>query len=314
MLRDLARFYREAPALLDAAEPGPSLGDYLDANGYGAAFRDQHLVPMASALWSSPAAGILAFPARYLVQFMANHHMLQLAGRPPWRVVRGGSRTYVDAMAARWNVRVRLAKAVRGMVRDAQGVSIRCDAGNERFDQVVLACHSDQALALLDDASEREREILGAIEYQANDTVLHTDASLLPRRRKAWAAWNAYLPADPARACTVSYCMNQLQGLAVDTPLVVTLNRSEDIDPATILVRRAYQHPVYTHAAVAAQARKHEIQGVHRTWFAGAYWGWGFHEDGIRSGVEVARALGVGWSEAARGEERIEPAPLEAAA
>ena len=175
-------------------------------------------------------------------------------------------------------------------------------------------CHSDQALALLDDASEREREILGAIEYQANDTVLHTDASLLPRRRKAWAAWNAYLPADPARACTVSYCMNQLQGLAVDTPLVVTLNRSEDIDPATILVRRAYQHPVYTHAAVAAQARKHEIQGVHRTWFAGAYWGWGFHEDGIRSGVEVARALGVGWSEAARGEERIEPAPLEAAA
>ena len=314
MLRDLARFYREAPALLDAAEPGPSLGDYLDANGYGAAFRDQHLVPMASALWSSPAAGILAFPARYLVRFMANHHMLQLAGRPPWRVVRGGSRTYVDALVARWDVQVRLASPVRGIARDAQGVSIRCDAGNERFDQVVLACHSDQALALLDDASEREREILGAIEYQANDTVLHTDASLLPRRRKAWAAWNAYLPADPARACTVSYCMNQLQGLAVDTPLVVTLNRSEDIDPATILVRRAYQHPVYTHAAVAAQARKHEIQGVHRTWFAGAYWGWGFHEDGIRSGVEVARALGVGWSEAARGEERIEPAPLEAAA
>ena len=200
------------------------------------------------------------------------------------------------------------------VARDERGVTLRLDGGIERFDQVVLACHGDQALALLDDASDAEREILGAIEYQANDTVLHTDASLLPRRRKAWAAWNAYLPADPARACTVSYCMNQLQGLAVDTPLVVTLNRSEDIDPATILVRRAYQHPVYTHAAVAAQARKHEIQGVHRTWFAGAYWGWGFHEDGIRSGVEVARALGVGWSEAARGEERIEPAPLEAAA
>ncbi|HTL15015.1 MAG TPA: FAD-dependent oxidoreductase [Thermomonas sp.] len=295
LLRDLARFYRAAPALLDQPGPGPSLGEYLDANGYGAAFRDQHLVPMASALWSSPAEGILRFPAQYLVRFMANHHMLQLAGRPPWRVVRGGSRSYVDAMAARWDVRVRLSTPVRGVTRDPHGVSVRCDAGSERFDQVVLACHSDQALALLEDPAPAEREVLGAIAYQPNDTVLHTDASLLPRRRKAWAAWNAYLPADPARACTVSYCMNQLQGLAVETPLVVTLNRSEAIDPAKVLVRRAYQHPVYTHAAVAAQARKPEIQGVRRTWYAGAYWGWGFHEDGIRSGVEVARALGAGW-------------------
>ena len=299
MLRDLARFYRAAPALLDQPGPGPSLGEYLDANGYGAAFRDQHLVPMASALWSSPAAGILEFPAQYLVRFMANHHMLQLAGRPPWRVVVGGSRSYVDAMAARWDVRVRLATPVRGVARDAHGVSVRCDAGSERFDQVVLACHSDQALALLEDAAPAEREVLGAIGYQPNDTVLHTDATLLPRRRKAWAAWNAYLPADPARACTVSYCMNQLQGLDVATPLVVTLNRSEAIDPAKVLVRRAYHHPVYTHAAVAAQARRPEIQGVRRTWFAGAYWGWGFHEDGIRSGVEVARALGAGWDAAA---------------
>ncbi|HTL14510.1 MAG TPA: dehydrogenase, partial [Thermomonas sp.] len=159
--------------------------------------------------------------------------------------------------------------------------------------------HSDQALALLEDAAPAEREVLGAIGYQPNDTVLHTDATLLPRRRKAWAAWNAYLPADPARACTVSYCMNQLQGLDVATPLVVTLNRSEAIDPAKVLVRRAYHHPVYTRTAVAAQARRPEIQGVRRTWFAGAYWGWGFHEDGIRSGVEVARALGAGWDAAA---------------
>ena len=314
MLRDLARFYRAAPALLDDDRPGPSLGEYLDANRYGTAFRDQHLVPMASALWSSPEQSVLGFPAKYLVQFMANHHMLQLTGRPEWRVVRGGSRRYVETMMARWDVQVRLSSPVRGIVRDAQGVSLRCDAGSERFDQVVLACHSDQALRLLDDASDGEREILGAIRYQANDTVLHTDARLLPRHRKAWAAWNAHLPADPALACTVSYCMNLLQGLPGETPLVVTLNRTGDIDPARILVRRGYQHPVYTHATVAAQARKHEIQGVHRTWFAGAYWGWGFHEDGIRSGVEVARALGVGWSEAARGEERIEPSPLEAAA
>ncbi len=295
MLRDLARFYRAAPALLDGDGPGPSLGEYLAANGYGAAFRDQHLVPMACALWSSPVQSVLAFPAKYLVQFMANHHMLQVAGRPQWRVVRGGSRRYVEAMAARWDVQVRLATPVRAIARDDHGVELRCDTGSERFDQVVLACHSNQALALLEDASEAEHAILGAIHYQANETVLHTDARLLPRNRKAWAAWNAHLPADPSRACTVSYCMNLLQDLPGDIPLVVSLNRTQDIDPARILRRREYHHPVHTHAAVAAQARRHEVQGVRRTWFAGAYWGWGFHEDGIRSGVEVARALGVDW-------------------
>ena len=314
MLRDLARFYRAAPALLDDDRPGPSLGEYLDANRYGAAFRDQHLVPMASALWSSPEQSVLGFPAKYLVQFMANHHMLQLTGRPEWRVVRGGSRRYVETMMARWDVQVRLSSPVRGIVRDAQGVSLRCDAGSERFDQVVLACHSDQALRLLDDASDGEREILGAIRYQPNDTVLHTDARLLPRHRKAWAAWNAHLPADPALACTVSYCMNLLQGLPGDTPLIVTLNRTRDIDPARILQRRQYEHPVHTHAAVAAQARKHEIQGVQRTWFAGAYWGWGFHEDGIRSGVDVAQGLGVAWSDDQVRRDDVDTSPLEAAA
>ena len=307
MLRDLVRFYREAPALLDLDGPGPTLGEYLDAHGHGAAFRDQHLVPMASALWSSPSEEVLDFPAKYLVQFMANHHMLQLAGRPQWRVVRGGSRRYVEAMATRWDVQVRLSTPVRGITRDADGASVRCDAGSERFDQVVLACHGDQALALLDDASDGEREILGAITYQPNDTVLHTDASLLPRDRKAWAAWNAHLPADPAQACTVSYCMHLLQSLPGDTPLVVTLNRTEAIDPARILRRRSYRHPVYNHASVAAQARRHEIQGVNRTWFAGAYWGWGFHEDGMRSGVEVARALGVDWPSAAATSLDVEP-------
>ena len=314
MLRDLARFYRAAPALLDDDRPGPSLGEYLDANRYGAAFRDQHLVPMASALWSSPEQSVLGFPAKYLVQFMANHHMLQLTGRPEWRVVRGGSRRYVEAMLARWDVQLRLSSPVRGIVRDAQGVSLRCDAGSERFDQVVLACHSDQALRLLDDASDGEREILGAIRYQPNDTVLHTDARLLPRHRKAWAAWNAHLPADPALACTVSYCMNLLQGLPGDTPLIVTLNRTRDIDPARILQRRQYAHPVHTHAAVAAQARRHEIQGVQRTWFAGAYWGWGFHEDGIRSGVDVAQGLGVAWSDDQVRRDDVDTQPLEAAA
>ena len=295
MLTDLRRFYRIAPQLLETDDPGPTLGDYLQQHGFGEAFRDEHLLPMASALWSSPSQQILAFPARYLVQFMANHHMLQVSGRPDWRVVRGGSAEYVRALQRQWTVSVRLRAPVLSVRRDAAGVEVCTAADAERFDQVVLACHSDQALALLADADSREKDILGAIPYQSNDVVLHTDARLLPRNRKAWAAWNAHVPRDPADVCTVSYCMNLLQGIDAPQPLVVTLNRTHAIDPARILQRMAYSHPVYTHASVAAQARRQEIQGQRRTWFAGAYWGWGFHEDGIRSAVDVARELGVHW-------------------
>lgn len=291
MVRDLLRFYREAPALLDSDDDALTLGDYLIEHGYGAAFRDEHLVPMASALWSSPSEQILDFPARYLVRFMANHHMLQLSGRPEWRVVRGGSATYVHALRERWRVRERLNCAVHSVRRDAEGVELRSEAGSERFDRAVLACHSDQVLALLHDADNRERAILGAIRYQPNDTVLHTDASLLPRNRRAWAAWNAFIPRGPGEACTVSYCMNLLQGIESPQPFVVTLNRSDAIDPSKILRRMRYHHPLYDRASVAAQRRKHEIQGRRHTWFAGAYWGFGFHEDGIASAVEVAQAL-----------------------
>ena len=295
MVRDLTRFYREAPALLLQRDDMTSLGDYLQQRGYGAAFRDEHLIPMASALWSSPATQILQFPARYLVQFMANHQMLQISDRPAWRVVRGGSSTYVAALHAHWSVRERLNCAVRAIRRSGHGVEVDSAAGTEHFDQIVLACHSDQALALLADANEREQSILGAMTYQANETVLHTDASVLPRQRKAWAAWNAWLPRDPDAACTVSYCMNILQGIESAEPFVVSLNRSDAIHPEKVLARMRYHHPVYTQAAVHAQTRKAEIQGWRRTWFAGAYWGWGFHEDGMRSAVEVAAALGVHW-------------------
>ena len=291
MVRDLLRFYREAPALLEATEPGPTLAEYLAAGRYGAAFRDDHLVPMASALWSSPPSCILSFPARYLVQFMANHQMLSVRGRPEWRVVCGGSASYVRALRARWRVQERLACPVQSVRRDAHGVSVTHTAGTERFDQVVLACHSDQALALLADASPAERTVLGAIAYQPNEAVLHTDASLLPRNPKAWAAWNAHVPREPDAPCTVSYCMNLLQGLNAPQPLIVTLNRSAAIDPAKVLRSIRYAHPVHTHAAVAAQRRRTEIQGVNRTWFAGAYWGWGFHEDGMRSAHAVVDAL-----------------------
>ncbi|WP_036113708.1 MULTISPECIES: NAD(P)/FAD-dependent oxidoreductase [Luteibacter] len=288
MLRDLARFYREAPRLLDVPGEGPALGAYLEAHGYGEAFRDEHLVPMACALWSSPSSSILGFPAKYLVKFMANHHMLRLTDRPEWRVVEGGSRTYVDALRSRWDVRERLNTPVVGVRRHDDTVEVVTHAGTEAFDELVLACHSDQALALLGDADAVERSVLGAMTYQANDTVLHTDASLLPRSRKAWAAWNAFVPAETGAACTVSYCMNLLQGIDSPDPFVVTLNRTGAIDPARILRRMSYHHPVYTHASVAAQSRKDEIQGQRRTWFAGAYWGWGFHEDGMRSAVELS--------------------------
>ena len=314
MVRDLTRFYREAPMLLDSPGEGPTLGDYLAQHRYGDAFRDEHLVPMASALWSSPAAQILRYPARYLVQFMANHQMLQITDRPQWRVVRGGSSNYVHALRARWPVNERLNCAVRSIRRDAAGATLESAAGMEHFDQLVLACHSDQALALLRDADDREHAILGAMPYQANDTVLHTDASVLPRRRQAWAAWNAWLPRDPREACTVSYCMNLLQGIESPEPFVVTHNRTAAIDPDKVLARMRYHHPLYSHASVAAQKRKVEIQGKRRTWFAGAYWGWGFHEDGMRSAVEVAAALGVRWPDNAAASHAAQPQSQEMAA
>lgn len=307
MVRDIFRFYRIAPRLLEGDGPGPTLGEYLERHRFGAVFRDEHLVPMASALWSSPSWQVLEFPARYLVQFMHNHRMLQAGGRPPWRVVAGGSARYVQALQRNWNATVRLSTPVRAVHRHAQGVTVHTDGANEPFDHAVLACHSDQALALLADADARETDILGAIPYQDNDVVLHTDARLLPRNRKAWAAWNAHVPRDPADACTVSYCMNLLQGLDAAEPLVVTLNRTAAIDPARILRRMHYRHPVYSAASVAAQARRAQIQGTRRTWFAGAYWGWGFHEDGMRSAVDVAQALGVAWPAASVAMEGAQP-------
>ena len=295
MLRDIVRFYREAPALLEGTEPGPSLGAYLDERRYSDAFRDDHIVPMASALWSSPSAHVLEFPARYLVRFMANHRMLQVDDRPEWRVVRGGSRSYVRALTRSWRAQARLSAPVRSVRRGPDGAIVTTDAGPERYDHVVLACHADQALALLADPTSTERDVLGAIRFQANETVLHTDASQLPRARRAWAAWNAIVPREPSAECTVSYCMNLLQSLDAPQPLVVTLNRTHAIDPAKVLRRMTYHHPVYTHASVAAQARRGEISGAGRTWYCGAYWGWGFHEDGMKSAVDVARALGVDW-------------------
>jgi predicted NAD/FAD-binding protein len=295
MLNEIRRFYREAPALLETQGAGPTLGDYLQEHQYSPMFIEDHLIPMASALWSSPSTQIRGIPAKYLIRFMRNHHMLKIGGRPQWRVVTGGSSRYIEAMRREWKVQERLDTPVLRILRTEGYVRLATDYGEERFDHAVLACHSDQALALLGDACELERDILGSIPYQENDVVLHTDLSLLPGNRKAWAAWNAHVPSDPNAPCTVSYCMNILQSLDIPETLVVTLNRTQDIDPSKIIARMRYQHPVYTQSSVDARNRRGAINGLRRTWFSGAYWRYGFHEDGLRSAVDVARGLGVEW-------------------
>ncbi|MDW8479876.1 MAG: FAD-dependent oxidoreductase [Xanthomonadales bacterium] len=295
MLADIVRFYREAPRLLAAPGPGPSLGEFLAAGRYGEAFARWHLLPMASALWSAPPERVREYPLKFVLRFMANHAMLQLRGRPPWRVVRGGSMRYVEAMRRVWTVEERLACPVTSVERGTRGVAVESAAGREVFDEAVIACHSDQALALLADPSPAEQQLLGAIRYQENEVLLHTDERQLPRRPRCRAAWNVRIPAAPAAACTVTYCMNLLQSLDAPASLLVSLNRGATIPAERVLARMRYAHPQFTREAVAAQARRREIDGQRRTHYCGAWWGFGFHEDGLRSAVEVAARLGVSW-------------------
>jgi uncharacterized protein len=296
MVRDILRFYRESPGLLETAGPGPSLGDYLGEHRYSPAFIEQHLIPMGSALWSAPPGQMLQFPARYLVQFMANHRMLGVAGRPQWEVVCGGSASYVEALMKVAKFTAHVDTPVASIERATDSCVVRLRNGDaQSFDHVVLACHSDQALSLIAQPTFSEREVLGAMAYQRNDVVLHRDAALLPKRRRAWAAWNALLPVERPEQCTVTYCMNLLQGFESPEPYCVTLNRTDLIDPSKIDRRLDYAHPIYSHASVAAQARWGEISGVDRLHFCGAYWGYGFHEDGVQSALKVCAALGAPW-------------------
>ena len=296
MIRDILRFNRESVKLLDEPGPGPSLGAYLEQNRYSPPFIRNYIVPMAGAIWSAGPATIWRYPARYLVQFFKNHGMLSVDARPTWRVITGGSQRYVEKLVRPFRERIRLQSPVEAIIRDSHGVEVRSHdrAGTShtaRFDGVVLACHSDQALALLADPSPLERDILGAIRYQANEAILHTDRSLLPRRRRAWAAWNYHLLPTPADRVLVTYHMNTLQRLRASCDFCVTLNRSDAIDPAQVLKRITYHHPVYTPEAIAAQQRHREINGQRRTWYCGAYWGFGFHEDGVRSAMMACESL-----------------------
>jgi predicted NAD/FAD-binding protein len=305
MIADLRRFNREARALLESPPAQtPSLQEFLRAGGYSDWFVERLIVPQASAVWSADPAQMWSFPAGFLARFFHNHGMLGLRDRPQWRTVVGGSRRYVEAVAQPLGGRIRLAAPVQRIVRDAQGVEIWAqDCETERFDEVVIAAHSDQALAMLGDPSALETELLGAIAYQRNEAVLHTDERLLPRRRAAWASWNFHLEdeasgsrdsagmAHPSHT-QLTYWMNNLQSLSSSTDFCVTLNRSEQIDPAKVIRTIDYAHPVYTPAGVAAQDRHHEISGVNRTHYCGAYWRWGFHEDGVQSALMALERAG----------------------
>jgi predicted NAD/FAD-binding protein len=294
MLRDWRRFNRLAPALIGMNGTAPSLGAWLEREGFSRQFIDRLIVPQASAVWSADPGQMWTFPASFMAEFFGNHGMYGLRDRPRWRTVRGGSRTYVEAITAPWRDRVRIAAPVRRVERFPDEVRIEAEGcETESFDRVVIAAHADQALALLADPSAAEREVLGAIPYQRNEAVLHTDAALMPRRRAAWSSWNFHLTDEPVARTTVTYWMNHLQRLDARRRYFLTLNRTEAIDPAAVLRRFTYDHPVYTTAGVAAQARVAEVSGVRRTHYCGAYWGWGFHEDGVLSGLRVCEELGA---------------------
>ena len=295
MLAGVRKFYRNA--VTDAAAPRferLTLGEYLEAGSYSPAFRDDHLLPMASAIWSATTAEMLSFPALAFIRFHANHGLLQIACRPVWETVSGGSSAYVRRLLADFSGLTRLGTAVLRIERDGDGVTV-CDSqgGAERFDHVVIASHANQALAMLAEPTADEAALLGAFRYQRNHAVLHSDASFMPRRRPAWACWN-YIggrTGDGADAC-FTYWMNRLQNLPGKTPFFVTLNPARDVLPEALHYSTIYDHPLFDAAAIAAQAKLWALQGQQRTWYCGAYFGAGFHEDGLQAGLAVAEQLG----------------------
>ena len=292
MIRDILRFNRESPRLLEGGDDSLQLGAYLVREGYSAQFVDHYIVPMGAAIWSTDPDTMLSFPARYFIQFFANHGLLSVNDRPQWRVIKGGSRSYIAPLTRPFADRIRLNAPVARVYRDDYGVELVLRDGHRvRFDAVVFACHSDQALAMLAAPTAAERAVLGAIPYQPNLAVLHTDERLLPRRRKAWAAWNYHIPAEQLDVVSVTYNMNILQGLDAPVQFLVTLNPTMDIDPDKIIRKIVYQHPVYTPEGVAAQRRRAELMGRQRSFYCGAWWSYGFHEDGVKSGLVAAAAV-----------------------
>jgi hypothetical protein len=297
MLGDLVRFYRMASSHACALDADAiSLGDYLGANGYGAAFQDDHLLPQAAAIWSAPIDAIRDYPAAAFIRFCRNHGLLKIVGRPIWRTVEGGSRSYVEKLTAAYADRVRLNCPVQSVRRLSDGVQVTDAQGRvQRFDHVVIGAHADQALRMLADPTPEETGLLGAFRYTRNHAVLHSDPALMPRRRAVWSSWN-YIGAretpDHHRRLCVTYWMNRLQHVPEDRPLFVTLNPIHPPRAGNLIRSEIYEHPLFDAAAMAAQKSLWSLQGVKRTWFCGAYFGSGFHEDGLQAGLAVAEQLG----------------------
>ncbi|MES2535689.1 MAG: FAD-dependent oxidoreductase [Pseudomonadota bacterium] len=295
MLRDILRFNRQATALASAAAlPHLTLGDFLRQHGYSAQFRDWYLLPMAGCIWSCPTDQMLAFPLSTFVRFCHNHGLLQVSDRPQWHTVKGGARKYIAKMLdaiPRKQLRTPVRSVTRMTIAGRPVVSIKTASGTRQYDHVVMACHSDQSLLALTDARPDEREVLAAIRYQPNRAVLHTDSSCLPGQRKAWSAWNYQSRQGTRPEVCVHYLINQLQPLPFTTPVIVSLNPIDEPHAAKVIDTFDYSHPVFDAAAIAAQARLPALQGVDGTWFAGAWTGYGFHEDGLKAGLAVASAL-----------------------
>ena len=294
MLVDILRFNRFGSDLERDINAELSLGELLYQHRYSKAFADHYLLPMGAAIWSALPTAVMAMPARFFIEFFRNHGLLTINNRPQWYVVEGGSREYVKKLIQLFAERVRIACPcpIKQIRRTANHVELELHSGEkETFDQVIIATHSDQALQLLAEPSRWEQAILGAMPYQENEVVLHIDTRLLPKRRLAWAAWNYHIPAQTQQQVAVSYNMNILQGLQAPRTFVVTLNNSSEIDPSSVLMRTAYHHPVFNQASLAAQQRYDEINGVDRIWYCGAYWGHGFHEDGVNSALRCTAKL-----------------------
>ncbi len=298
MLRDVLRFNREACDLRDDLPADLTVGRFLREHGYSQTFAEHYLLPMGAAIWSCPMETFEEFPIGFIIEFYSNHGLLQLRDRPVWRTVVGGSASYAKQLFAGFAGCIRLGCPVHSIRRTPGEVLVQSPRGTESFDEVILACHSDQALALLDPPTSAERDVLAAFPYGHNTAVLHTDARLLPRRERAWASWNYHVREEAGLRPSVTYNMNILQGIESRRPLCVTLNESEAIAPDQILREFQYEHPVFTTARATAQGRHQELTRQNRTSFAGAYWGNGFHEDGVNSGLTVCEAFGIvpAWS------------------
>jgi predicted NAD/FAD-binding protein len=293
MLWDAFRFRREASELVRSDDYGITLQSYLEQKKYSHTFIEHFIVPMGAAIWSSDPAQFRQFPARYLVEFFNNHGFLNVRHQPQWLVIKGGSRQYVGPLTRPYKDKIRLNSPVESVKRLPEKVEVTTQGGDKAsFDQVVIATHSDQALQMLEDPTDMERDVLGSIPYQKNLTILHTDASLLPPQRAAWASWNYHIPKEEKARVALTYNMNILQNLKATEAFCVTLNMPEKIHPDRVLQRIIYHHPVYDPNSLTARRKQHEVNGINRTYFCGAYWGYGFHEDGVNSALAVCKHFG----------------------